>query len=378
VASSADKETQLASVEQLRREVVQLREALEESEASLERLRSLYDMERYRVPDKVQLFGKPVPLERRDVWERMDREFLILVHDIPQVLLYMKRANRYFPMIEERLKDRGLPDDLKYVAIAESALKPKAKSWAGAVGLWQFIPSTGTRYRLSRNTWVDERRDPMESTVAALNYLEDLYGMFGNWFLAVAAYNTGEARVKRELRRQRVTSYFDLSLPRETERYVFRIAAIKAILSDAKTYGFDPDPDELYDSFDVEPLEVDVKNGTLHLISLARACGITYRSLLNLNPHFRRAILPEGRYTVYVPSEKQGQASSFVQRVVQGDAPQTASIDGKDVIVHKVKSGETLGEIAQKYRVYVKSIKQWNHLRDANRIFPGQRLTIYK
>jgi membrane-bound lytic murein transglycosylase D len=365
-------------LEQLQGDIVRLRQAIEEFGTRLDALQRFYDMDRYRFPKKIQLFDSSIPLERRDVWERMDREFLLSVHDVPQVLLWTKRANRYFPMIREKLQRRGLPDDLKYVAIVESALRPEARSWAGAEGLWQFIPATGARYQLRKTAWVDERRDPIKSTDAALNYLEDLHVMFGDWFLAVAAYNTGEERVERALERQKVTTYFDLALPDETERYVFRIAAAKAILADPQAHGFELLPDELYEPVKMEPVEVAVKSENLDLVSLADACGVTFRALIDLNPQFRRSHIPRGEYIVYVPPGKATEAVAFVKSWNEHEAHKSASPDGKDKIIHRVQAGETLGEIAQKYKVYVKSIKEWNNLKDTNFIHVGQRLVIYK
>ncbi len=338
-------------------------------------------MDRYHLPQSVRLFGQPFPLHRHDLRERMDREFLLMVHDIPQVLLWMKRANRYFPFIQERLWNRGLPDDLKYVAIAESALLPNARSHARAVGLWQFISATGTRYGLRRTSWVDERRDPVKSTDAALAYLEDLYDKFGDWFLAVAAYNVGENHIKRRIKKQRTNSYFDLVLLRETERYVFRIAAAKVILSNPKKFGFDLPQDKLYQPLNVVRLEARIKRGKLDLVDFAQACGMTLRSFLDYNPHFRKSSIPRGKYTFYVLPDKKEDALSFIakwNRSKSGNTYIASSAGGKDKTIHRVISGDSLWKIARKYQVYVKSIKEWNQLNDSNYIYPGQQLAIYR
>jgi LysM repeat protein len=311
----------------------------------------------------------------------MDREFLLMVHDIPQVLLWMKRANRYFPFIQERLWNRGLPEDLKYVAIAESALRPNARSHARAVGLWQFISATGTRYGLRRTSWVDERRDPVKSTDAALAYLEDLYDKFGDWFLAVAAYNVGESHIKRRIKKQRTNSYFDLVLLRETERYVFRIAAAKVILSNPKKFGFDLPQDKLYQPLNVVRLEARIKRGKLDLVDFAQACGMTLRSFLDYNPHFRKSFIPRGKYTFYVLPDKKEDALSFIAKWNRSKSRNTyvaSSAGGKDKTIHRVISGDSLWKIARKYQVFVKSIKEWNQLNDSNYIYPGQQLAIYR
>ncbi len=363
----------------LRDELVKLRERLE----ALERFRG---MAHYRFPGDIELMGQRIPLERRDLWERMDREFLLLVNDVPQVLLWMKRANRYFPIIEKRIEEKGLPRDLKFVAIVESSLRPEARSSAGAVGVWQFIPSTGSLYSLEINEWIDERQDPVKSTDAALAYLQYLKAKFDDWLLALAAYNLGEDRLRREMERQGVSSFYELVLPQETERYIFRIAAAKVILSDPGKYGFDLLPEELYDPLDVKTLEVKLEKG-LDLIALARSCGMTYRALKVLNPHIKDTWLPKGIYRLYVPRDKADEVaralkyqilSASERRERQSPAPaKERSTVKKGAVVHTVRQGETLWDIAKSYGVQVRSIQQWNQLSSSDRIAPGQKLFIY-
>lgn len=374
--------------EETRAEIERLREQLNQALARIEQLERLRGMAHYRFPQKVELLGGKLPLERRDLWERMDKEFLLLVNDVPQVLLWLKRARRYFPLLEERIQQRGLPADLKYVAIVESSLRPEARSSAGAVGIWQFIQSTGARYQLEITNWVDERQDPIRSTEAALSHLDYLYRKFGDWLLALAAYNAGEDRIGREMERQNVCSFYDLVLPSETERYVFRIASAKVILSDPKAYGFELFPEELYEPFQAELLEVDLERD-LDLIAMAQACGMTYRALRGLNPHLREAWLPKGRYRVYVPLGKAQEVQDFIKRTAASaaqrprhppDREKTPQVreTRRDRIVHKVQHRETLWDIARKYGVQVRSVQEWNQLSAAERIRPGQRLIIYK
>jgi membrane-bound lytic murein transglycosylase D len=305
-----------SALEELRVEVLHLRQALDESRVRLDRFQRLNGMEHYRFPQHFDLFGKAIPLENRDLWERMDREFLIVVNDVPQVLVWLKRANRFFPFIESQLKARGLPDDLKYVAIVESSLRPEARSETGAAGLWKFMSATGSRYQLRTTDWVDERQDPYKSTDAALLYLQDLYRLFADWPLAVAAYNFGEERVRSEMERQRVTGFYELILPPETERYVFRIASAKVIMSDPRAYGFDLEPGELYSPRKVERINASVERGELDLVLLAQSCGMTYRAFRDLNPHLRRSSLPRGEYDIYVPSERVVEFSSQIKACI--------------------------------------------------------------
>lgn len=374
--------------EETRAQVQLLREQLEQALGRLEQLERLRGISHYRFPREVELLGVRIPLERRDLWERMDREFLLLVNDVPQVLLWLKRARRYFPLLEEKIRLRGLPQDLRYVAIVESSLRPEARSSAGAVGIWQFIQSTGALYQLEVNSWVDERLDPVRSTEAALSYLENLYREFGDWILALAAYNSGEDRVRREMDRQRVQSFYDLVLPPETERYVFRIASAKVILSDPEAYGFQLQPEELYEPFQAEAMELELDRH-VDLIALALACGMTYRNLRILNPHLKESRLPKGRYRIYLPRGKATQVAGFLRSrgtsaaqkqsmPPRRETPQWARSSGREKILHKVQRNETLWEISQKYGVEVKWVQQWNQLGRSDRIRPGQHLVIYR
>lgn len=370
-------------------EIKLLREKLQEALERIEKLERLRGMAHYRFPTQMELLGVTLPLQRRDLWERMDREFLLLVNDVPQVLLWIKRANKYFPLIEERIRLRGLPEDLKYVAVVESGLRPEARSSAGAVGIWQFMATTGALQQLEITNWVDERQDPVRSTEAALSYLEYLYSKFGDWLLALAAYNGGEDRVRKEMARQEVNSFYDLVLPSETERYIFKIASAKVILSDPGAYGFELSPEELYESPQVELVELEL-GGDLELVSLGRACGIAYRALRTLNPQLRDSWLPKGKYRMYLPRGLGSCAHEFARNKTLSVAPkpklqpeatttkQPPKKSPGESLFHKVQEKETLWDIARKYGVQVKSIQEWNRLSAQEKIRPGQRLVIYR
>jgi hypothetical protein len=190
----------------------------------LSNVQPLHSLTLYRLPKEVSLCGERFPLEDRNVWENLDREFLVALSNEVQVVLWMKRARRYFPFIEKRLKEMGLPDDLKYMTITESGLRPEAVSSSGAGGIWQFIPSTGEKYGMRKNRSVDERFDFFKATEGALAYLAGLYEEFNSWTLSMAAYNAGENKVRKEIDLQKTRNYFYLDLPLETERYVYKIA----------------------------------------------------------------------------------------------------------------------------------------------------------
>ncbi len=251
-------------------------------------------------PQKLDLCGEPVPLHIRDVLERFDREFTIVVYSHAQVYLWLKRAERFFPWFEEELRRRGLPDDLKYVAVAESDLQHGAVSPAGAAGMWQFIPSTGSRYGLDQNAQLDQRYDFEMATDSALRYLADLYRRFNNWTLAIAAYNCGEKRVSDEMAFQRVSDYYQLKLPLETERYIFRILAIKTVLSDPHRYGYVLPPGAGYPPERFDTVTVTLRSPA-PIVGLAQKAGITYREFKRLNPAFTTTTLPPGTHRIRLP-----------------------------------------------------------------------------
>jgi len=319
-------------------------------------------------PNHLDLCGEPVPLHVQDVWERFDREFTILVYAHAQVYLWLKRAERFFPRFEEELKRRNLPLDLKYVAVAESDLQHGAYSPMGAAGLWQFIPGTGQRYGLATQGSVDERYDFELATDSALRYLKDLYEQFQNWTLAIAAYNCGERRVQEEMERQKVRDYYQLKLPAETERYIFRILAIKAILSSPGKYGYVLPkgagyPEEAFDYVEATvPYPVPIQ-------ALAEKAGITYREFKRLNPSFISREIPKGQYRFRLP---QGHGARFRQNL----ASFLEAFKPKAVF-HVVEKGDTLTRIAKRYGVSVSELRKWNGLKGST-IRLGQKLIVHR
>jgi membrane-bound lytic murein transglycosylase D len=183
-----------------------------------------------RLEGPLSFCGETVPTEEQEVRERYEKELLLALGNRAQVILWLKRSSRYLPFIEKSIVEWQMPDDLKYVAFAESALLPHAGSSKGAVGYWQFIPSTGRKYGLTINARVDERRNVFSSTQAALRYFRELRDTFGSWTLAAAAYNMGENRLMAEISEQGTNNYYHLHLPLETQRFIFRILAVKVIL----------------------------------------------------------------------------------------------------------------------------------------------------
>lgn len=261
----------------------------------------------YELPDRVTICGSPVPIGERDVAERLEREFLSTLNYRFRVVDLLKRSRRYFPAIEGILRQRGLPDDLKYLLVSESDLNVKAVSPASAVGIAQFIPKTARRYLLTVDDDIDDRRHLEKSVNASASYLADLYGMFKDWPLAMAAYNTGEDRVKQGLAEQGVRDYYHMKLPLETERYIFRIISAKIIMSAPDEYGFHLDKERCYAPIPYDSVRVH-SGSRIRIRDIARACGSTYRDIRELNPHFVNDAIPPGMRWIRVP---EGTGASF-------------------------------------------------------------------
>ncbi|HEY0809211.1 MAG TPA: transglycosylase SLT domain-containing protein [Longimicrobiales bacterium] len=299
--------------------------------------------------------------------------------------VWMQRSGKYTPMIRERLRARGMPEDLIYLAFIESGYSTKARSQAAAVGLWQFIAETGRRYGLEVNSYVDERRDPVESTEAALDYLQELYDRFGSWYLAAAAYNTGENRVAR-IMRQRTGSergvdadFWKIAhlLPRETRNYVPLMLAAGHINKEPAKYGFEDVEFE-------EPIQftnVHVPGGVA-LSTVAKAAGVTTESVEDLNPQFLRGVTPPKKVSVVrVPEGSELRFAEAFESVVReskvAEAKQLAQVKVKKASskYYRVRRGDNLSEIADRYNLSVKRLKNLNGMR-GSLIRPGQRLRV--
>jgi len=240
--------------------------------------------------------GEPVPIENPDIYERMDRELLVNTYWQSNALLLIKRAHKYFPVIEPILKEYGIPDDFKYLAVIESGLT-QAVSPAGAVGFWQIMEGTGKDYQLEINDNVDERYNIEKSTRVACEYLKKSKENFGSWTMAAAAYNAGNTGVLRQLERQEVSNYYDLLLGEETGRYVFRILALKEILKHPQKYGFDFSEDQLYKN--IPTYTVKVETSVENFATFAQKYNINYKILKLHNPWLREANLSNAKGKMY-------------------------------------------------------------------------------
>lgn len=301
----------------------------------------------------------------------------------------IKKKELYFPIFSETLAKYEMPDELKYLAIVESGLRPNAISRANAVGLWQFISSTGKIYGLSYNWYVDERMDPYEATDAACRHLRDLYRMFGSWELALAAYNCGPGNVRKAIRRSGYKKEFwsiYRYLPRETRSYVPQFVAITYLFNHLDEHGFAEKPEQFYPELDTILI-----SQYFHLETFTNQIdGLCLDDMLLWNPQIKRGALPEGtrNFALNVPSESKEHivenreslydtASKVGKKHLDYLARNTpGSTYGRERVYHRVRSGDVLGTIARQYGVRISDIKSWNRLR-SNMIRIGQRLSIW-
>ncbi|MGQ4810091.1 Membrane-bound lytic murein transglycosylase D [Candidatus Entotheonellaceae bacterium PAL068K] len=315
--------------------------------------------------------GERVPLESQEVRERFEKQLLLTLWNRPQVLLWLKRSRRYLPRIEALLRASGMPDDLKYIAIAESALQPHLGSSKGALGFWQFVKQTGARYGLKINDFIDERRNFSASTRAAMAYLQELYETFGAWTLAAAAFNMGENGLRAEILEQDTQNYYQLYLPLETQRYVFRILSVKLIVADPKRYGFELSKHEYYPAINAESLSIDTAQDTPIRI-IARAAKTSFKQIKDLNPEIRGYYLRKGQHTLLIP---QGSSQDFQRRYKKGLEHWLAD---QQQSIYVVKPGDNLSIIAQRFNVPLAALLIWNRLDLKAPIHPGDRLVVYR
>lgn len=253
------------------------------------------------IPTNLTFAGEQVPVHFYDVRERLDRELLVNKYWHSATFQLIKRANRFFPIIEKILKEEGIPDDIKYLAVAESGLQ-NVVSPSGAAGFWQFLKGAAADFGLEVNNEIDERYHLEKATRAACKYLKWNYEKFGSWALSAAAYNYGRSAVIRQMERQSCSDYYDLLLPEETERYVFRLIALKLILSQPQKFGFNLRESDLYAPIETHTVSVDVPIDNLS--DFATSHGLSYRMLKEFNPWLRENYLKkvkQKQYEVQIP-----------------------------------------------------------------------------
>ena len=268
------------------------------------------------IPSSITFAGQTVNFDRNDMYERFDRELTALAYTHGNTLLTIKRANKYFPIMSPILKRYGVPQDLLYLACIESYLDPRALSPSKAAGLWQFVPVSAKQYGLEVNDYVDERYNIEKETEAACKFLLSLKNRFGSWESVAAAYNAGNTRIANELDSQGVRSTFDLYLPEETSRYMFRLFAMKEIMENPAKYGFTIKPSQLYNPINCST--VTVSGPVDDWQKWAQQHGTNYMTLRDLNPWIRAKSLPNktGKtYQVLVPKKNSLSRSSQTAKV---------------------------------------------------------------
>jgi membrane-bound lytic murein transglycosylase D len=311
---------------------------------------------------------KEIPLVINEYVEREIKIFQGRERDF--FLESYQRSGRYRDRMVIAFREAGLPEDITWLPLIESGFKIRAMSRARALGLWQFIPSTGSKFGLKRNAWIDERLDPDKATAAAIAYLKELHQIFGDWATVLAAYNCGEGRVLRAIRGQKINyldNFWDLyeRLPYETARYYPRFLAVLAILKDPAQYGFtleEPDAPITYEVVSV--------NKPVQLKRIAAKTGFSYKALADLNPELRHKATPAAQYELKVPPGEKEAILAAVDSLPKWSPPKST------YVVHRVRRGETLSSIAQRYRTSVRKIMRANNMRSRTLIRTGQRLKV--
>lgn len=336
--------------------------------AFVERFKDIHNFknlkEEYKIPPLPQVVETTIIYDMPVVWNERVENAIIYLQTIARKPFerYLSRSGKYIPLMEEIIKEKGLPHDLVYLPLIESGFNCKAYSWAHAVGPWQFISSTGRLYNLKRNTWYDERRDFVKSTYAACDFLAFLYDKFGDWLLALAAYNGGPGRVERTIQKQNTKDFWKLDLRKQTEDYVPLYLAATIIAKDPQKYGFEVEYEKAME-FEVINLEkpTDLK-------AVAQALNVSVDTIKELNPELLRGVTPP-------------QIKGYGLRIPKGDKDvfalkQKEIPEQKGYFLHKIKKGETVSAIADKYGVFPFSIVEENNLSKKYRIYAGDYLKI--
>jgi membrane-bound lytic murein transglycosylase D len=338
------------------------------------------------IQDRLSCIQRTIPLTYNEKVHSFISYFAIKDREYTKMML--RRKDLYFPLFEKYMKQYNIPDELKYLSIIESGLLPKVVSRARAVGLWQFMSGTGRYFGLYNDWYIDDRMDPEKSTEAACRYLSQLYTIFGDWQLALAAYNSGPGTVRKAIRRSGYKKTFweiYSFLPRETRAYVPQYIAMTYVMNYADKHNFyETDKEELlaHDTLRV--------NKFLHFETFAKLTGTCLEDMQKLNPHILRNAVPEtGKtYTIKVPADAKLKLELNRMSILDSSSrvgrkelellakTNTGSTYGKDMVVYRVKSGDVLGAIAQRHRVKTDDLRKWNNL-NGNIIHPGQKLNIW-
>ena len=320
--------------------------------------------------ESLEFCGERVPSEIDEVRERLEKELLLTLWDRPQVILWLKRSRRYFLLLEKMLQESKLPDDLKYVAIAESALRPHAASKKRAVGFWQFMADTGRKYGLVINDRIDERRNFFASTRAAIQYFTELHKTLGTWTLALAAFNMGEEGLRAEIMVQGTRDDYRLYLPLETQRFIFRVLSAKLIFSDPEKFGFALNDKDYYSKLSYDQIDIDCFQ-EIPIRIIAQAAQTDFKVIKDLNPELRGHYLAPGNHNILIPKGVSKDFQARYQRLAKDYLAEQKER------VYIVKKGDNLSSIAERFNVPLAALIIWNRLDLNHAIHPGDRLIIH-
>lgn len=339
------------------------------------------------IPKDLNFCGEPVPINDFTVREALERELLVNTYWQSQTLLFHKKANRWFPIIEPILKRNGIPDDLKFIVVVESGFS-NSVSPQQAAGFWQFVPSTAEGYGLEVNEEVDERYNVIKATEAACKYFKEAYTRYKNWTLTAASYNLGMGGIDRQLERQQSENYYDLYLNEETARYIFRILAVKEILTRPKAYGYHLRQGDLYPPIPVYTVTVD--SSITDLAAFALEQKSTYKILKLLNPWLLKSSLnnPDKRkYTIQFPRkgvrlyglEEDNQVDSLTNDSTKFITPTEVLADSLTrPHIYTVKPSDTWESIAKQFELEPQSLRELNNLPADAALKPGEQLVLPK
>jgi len=339
------------------------------------------------VEDRIACLEKDMPLVFNSRVKSFVDYFTIRNRDYTRMVV--RRTELYFPLFEKYLKKYGIPEELKYLSIVESGLNPEAKSRVGAMGLWQFMPSTGRMYGLDQDWYVDERMNPEKSTEAACKYLKQLYNMFDDWELALAAYNTGPGNVRKAIRRSGYKRDFWSIynyLPRETRSYVPQFVAVLYTLNYL-------DEHNLREELPEYPMETDTLwvSQFVSLKALAEQINVCEEDLTRLNPELKRKAVPESakNYPLLIPADKYDFIAANTAAILDSSGTkelqdqmilvaqkQAGNTYNREKVYYRVRSGDVLGVIAERHGVRLSDLRSWNNIR-GSRIYAGQKLAIW-
>jgi membrane-bound lytic murein transglycosylase D len=282
---------------------------LEAEVARLKKEVNVYNLD--ELPETLILCDKKIPIFNDDIRERFEREFFQILQDKGLLTIIVKKYFKYLNMINQETQKMSLPSDLIYLVIAESYLNPRAKSNANAVGLWQFIKETGKKEGLYIDDNVDERYNVKKATRSALTHLKKLNAEFGDWLIAMAAYNAGAGRLREAIENQNTRDFFELFLPQETERYIFRIMAFKEIVLNRERYGLKIDEKDMYKPVVIYEVLIETDKD-IHVSILSKCMDVSFKTFRDNNLHLNKYRLPKGTYSINVPYEKQ---ETFLKRL---------------------------------------------------------------